>query len=337
MPLIIGRRELIAALGGAAVWPLAARAQQLAQPAKIGVLYPGLASTLTAVQSSSRPSRLSAFRGGLQAAGYREPDNVELVLRSTGGDPTQITPSAIELVERKVDVIVAISPPAVKAAKSATTATPIVALDLESDPIGSGLIHSFSRPGGQVTGVFFDFPEFSKKWLELLKEAMPQLSSVAVLWDPATGPMQMKGVEIAGKELNIKLEIVEVPGLPTLDDAILAASGKGVDAILMLSSPVFGTNPERLAGLTVGLRLPAVTLFPDFARAGGLMAYGVDPVNIFRQGATIVAKVLRGSKPAEVPAELPTKFDLIINLKTAKRLGIAFPTSILLRADEVIE
>jgi putative tryptophan/tyrosine transport system substrate-binding protein len=326
----VNRREFITLLGGAAAWPLTARAQpQSAQPTKIGILYPGLSSTL--------PSRITAFRDGLQAAGYREPDNVELVLRSTGGDPARITPLAMELVERKVDVIVAVSAPAVTAARSATTTTPIIAFDLESDPISSGLINSLSRPGGQVTGVFFDFPEFSKKWLELLKEAMPQLSSVAVLWDPATGPMQMKGVEIAGKELNVKLEIVEVPGLPNLDDAILAASSKGVDAVLMLSSPVFGTNPERIAGLTVGARLPAVTLFPDFARAGGLMAYGVNPTSIFRQGAAIVAKVLRGSKPAEVPAELPTKFELVINLKTAKRLGITFPTSILLRADEVIE
>jgi putative ABC transport system substrate-binding protein len=323
------RREFFTLLGGAAAWPLAAGAQQSTQPAKIGVLYLGLASTL--------PSRITAFREGLQAVGYREPDNVELIVRSAGGDPTRITLLAMELVERKVDVLVPVSSPAVKAARSVTTTIPIVAFDLESDPIGSGLINSFSRPGGQVTGVFFDFPEFSKKWLELLKEAMPQLSSVAVLWDPATGPMQMKGVEIAGKELNVKLEIVEVPGLSNLDDSILAASDKCVDAILMLSSPVFGTNPERIAGLTLGLRLPAVTLFPDFARAGGLMAYGVNPTNIFRQGAPIVAKVLRGSKPAEVPAELPAKFELVINLKTAKRLGIVFPTSILLRADEVIE
>jgi putative tryptophan/tyrosine transport system substrate-binding protein len=326
----VKRREFISLLSGAvATWPLAVRAEQPTPPVRIGVLYPGLSSTL--------PSRIAAFRDGLQAVGYREPDNVQLVLRSTGGDPARIVPLAMELVERKVDVIVAVSAPAVTAARSATTTTPIVAFDLESDPIGSGLINSLSRPGGQVTGVFFDFPEFSKKWLELLKEAMPQLSRVAVLWDPATGPMQMKGVEIAGKELNVKLEIVEVPGLPNLDDAILAASSKGVDAVLMLSSPVFGTNPERVAGLTVGARIPAVTLFPEFARAGGLMAYGVNPTNIFRQGAAIVAKVLRGSKPAEVPAELPSKFELVINLKTAKRLGIVFPTPILLRADEVIE
>jgi putative ABC transport system substrate-binding protein len=325
----IKRREFITLLGGAAAWPLAARAQQPARPVKIGVLYPGLASIL--------PSRITALRDGLQRLGYREPDNFELVLRSADGDPARMIPLAMELVERKVDVILAASSPAVTAARSATTTTPIVAFDLESDPIGSGLINSFSRPGGQVTGIFFDFPEFSKKWLELLKEAMPQLSSVAVLWDPATDPVQRKGVEIAGKELNIKLEVLEVSGLADLDDAILAASGKGVDAILLLSSPIFGTNPERVAALTIGVRLPAVTLFPDFARAGGLMAYGVNPINIFRQGATIVAKVLRGSKPGEVPAELPTKFELVINLKTAKRLGIVFPTGILLRADEVIE
>jgi ABC-type uncharacterized transport system substrate-binding protein len=131
--------------------------------------------------------------------------------------------------------------------------------------------------------------------------------------------------------------LLEVRGIANLDDSVLAAGRKGVDAMLMLSSPVFGTNPERIAGLTLGLRLPAVSLFPEFARAGGLMAYGFDPVNHFRQGAALVAKVLRGAKPAEVPAELPTKFELVINLKTAKGLGITFPTAILLRADEVIE
>jgi putative ABC transport system substrate-binding protein len=324
------RREFVTLLGGAAAaWPLPARAQPSAQRAKIGILYPGLASAM--------PSRIAALRDGLQAIGYREPDNVEFVVRSTGGDPTRTIPLAMELVERKVDVIIAASAPAVNAARSATATTPIVAIDLESDPVGSGLISSLSRPEGQVTGIFFDFPDFSKKWLELLKEAIPKLSSIAVLWEPATGPVHIKAVEIAAKELNVKVEIMDVPGISNLDDSIFAASGKGVDAILMLSSALIGANAEYLAGLTLGLRLPAVTLFPDFARRGGLMAYGVNTVNIFRQSAPIVGKVLRGSKPGEVPAELPTKFELVVNLKTAKRLGIVFPTSILLRADEVIE
>jgi len=324
--LTVRRREFLGVLGGAATWPLAAHAQQRK---KIGILYPGLPASLV--------PRAAAFRDGLQTAGYREPDNVELILQATGGDPTRILPSAKELAERKVDVIVAISPAAVRAAQSASATIPIIALDLESDPVAAGLIASLSRPGGQITGIFFDFPEFSKKWLELLKECMPQLRKIAVLWDPATGPMQMKGVTSAGNALNLKLEILEVRGLANLDDSILAANRMGVDAILMLSSPVFGTNPERLAGLTVGLRIPAITLFPDFARAGGFMAYGVNPVNIFHQGASLVAKVLNGTKPSELPAELPTKFELVINLKTAKSLGIVVPTSVLARADELIE
>jgi putative tryptophan/tyrosine transport system substrate-binding protein len=233
--------------------------------------------------------------------------------------------------------MIPVSPAAVHAALAATTTIPIIALDLESDPVASGLIKSLARPGGQVTGVFFDFPEFGKKWLELLKDVMPQLASVAVLWDPATGTVQPKAVASAAELLNVKLEILEVRGAANLDDSILAAGRKGVDALLMLSSPVFGSNPERIAGLTLGLRLPAVSLFPDLARAGVLMAYGVDPVKNFRQGAALVAKVLRGAKPAELPAELPTKFELVVNLKTARTLQLVLPTSVLLRADEVIE
>src|SRR5262249_9051614 len=322
------RREFITVLGGAAAaWPLAARAQQATKIPKVGVLYPGLASTLT--------SRITAFREGLQAGGYREPANLELIPRAANSDPTRIPPPALWLAGRKVDVTLPFSPAAIHAALAASATIPIVALDLESDPIASGLIKSLSRPGGQVTGVFFDFPEFGKKWIELLKETMPQLAMVAVLWDPATGTVQKDAVESAGKLLNVKLEVLEVRGAANLDDAVMAAGRKSVNALLMLSSPVFGSNPERIAGLTLGLRLPALSLFPDFARAGGMMAYGVDPVNVFRQGAALVAKVLRGAKPAELPAELPTKFELVINVKTAKSLGITFPTAILLRADEV--
>ena len=325
----IRRRDFVILLGcGAAAWPLAARAQQSPKIAKVGILYPGTTGTL--------PSRIAGLREGLQAAGYREPDNIQLVTRAAEGDPRRIAPLAMELAERKVDVMVPVSPAAVDAALAASATISIVALDLESDPIARGWIKTLSRPGGQITGMFFDFPEFGKKWLELLKEVMPQLSRVAVLWDPATGPVQIRAVESAGKLLNVTLEILEVRSA-NLDDSIVAAGSKGVDALLMTSSPVFGANPERIAGLTLGLRLPAVSLFPDFARAGGLMAYGVDPVNYWRQGAALIAKVLRGAKPAELPAELPTKFELVINLKTAKSLGIVFPTSIFLRADEVIE
>jgi putative tryptophan/tyrosine transport system substrate-binding protein len=210
---MIGRRDFIVGLGGAAAWPLAARAQPPPKTPKVGILYPGLAAAL--------PSRVAELREGLQAAGYREPDNIELSPRAADGDPTRVGPLAMELAERRVDVMVPVSPAAVRAALAASATIPIIALDLESDPIASGLIKSLSRPGGQVTGVFFDFPEFGKKWLELLKEAMPQLGRVAVLWDPGTGTVQMKAVESAGKVLDVKLEILEVRGAANLDDSIL--------------------------------------------------------------------------------------------------------------------
>jgi putative ABC transport system substrate-binding protein len=325
------RREFVTLFGAwAATRSRIARAQQAPKIAKVGVLFPGLAAALSL--------RMTAFRDGLLGAGYREPDNIELIPRAANSDPARIAALAAELAERKVDVILAVSPAAVRASQAASATIPIVALDLESDPVASGLIKSLSRPGGQVTGMFLDFPEFGKKWLELLKETMPGLTKVAVLWDPATGSVQKTSVEIAGEALHVKLEVLEVRGAANLDDSFRTASEKRADAVLMLSSPVFGSNPERIAGLTLGLRLPAVTLFPEVARAGGLMSYGVDPMDNFRkEGATLVAKVLRGAKPAELPAELPTKFVLVINLKTARNLGITFPPSILVRADEVIE
>jgi ABC-type uncharacterized transport system substrate-binding protein len=194
------RRQFVRLLGGVAAWPLAARAQQPSKSAKVGILYPGMAAAL--------PSRVAGLREALQAAGYREPDNIELIGRAAEGDPNRIAPLATELAERKVDVVLAVSPAGVHAALAASATIPIVALDLESDPIANGWIKNLSRPGGQVTGVFFDFPEFGKKWLELLKEAMPRLARVAVLWDPATGTVQMKAVESAGNLLNVKLEIL---------------------------------------------------------------------------------------------------------------------------------
>ncbi|HEV2550299.1 MAG TPA: ABC transporter substrate-binding protein [Stellaceae bacterium] len=330
MGIQVARRAFMITLGGAAIaWPFAAGGQQSFKIAKVGVLYPGNEATL--------PSRLAGLREGLRQAGYREPDNVELVARAANGDPKRILPLAMELAERKVDVMVPISPAAIDAALAASTTIPIVALDFESDPIARGWIKTLSRPGGQVTGMFFDFPEFGKKWLELLKEVLPQVATIAVLWDPATGPVQINAVESAGKLMNVKLEILEVRDASTLNDSIVAAGSKRVDALLITSSPVFGANRERIAGLTLGLRLPAISLFTDFARAGGLMVYGVDPVKNWRQGAALIGKVLRGAQPAELPAELPTKFELLLNLKTAKSLGIVFPMSILARADEVIE
>jgi ABC-type uncharacterized transport system substrate-binding protein len=252
-------------------------------------------------------------------------------------DPTRITPLVAEVVQRDVDVILAQSSVMVQAFRQATRTIPIVALDLETDPVESGLIASVTHPGGNITGLFFDFPDFTKKWLELLREAIPQLSRIAVLWDPATARTPRNAVEQAAGSLAIQLDIIEVRTRSDFEQAFVTATQRAAGAILMLQSPLIGANAQPLAELAIHHRLPAVTLFPDFARAGGLLAYGVNLLDMYRQTGVMVGKVLQGRKPAELPIERPTKFELVLNLRSAKRLGMEIPTSILLRADEVIE
>jgi putative tryptophan/tyrosine transport system substrate-binding protein len=321
------RREFIALIGGAAAaWPRATQAERAGAP-KVGILYPGLAA--------SAVPRVAAFREGLHKGGIAAGD-VEVVVQVAEGDPDRIARLALELVDRKVDVLVPISSLAVNVVRT-VAGTPIVALDLDTDPVGSGLVASLSHPGRNVTGLFFDFPEFSKKWLEFLKETVPGLASVGILRGPATGLTQLTAVQAAAALLKIQLETMEVRGIADLDNAFLRTSQRNVGAVIMLASPMFGTNPKRIADLALRYRLPAITVFPEFAREGGLMAYGANLLDAFRQTGGMVAKVLKGAKPAELPVELPTKFELVINLKTAKVLGLDVPPSLLARADEVIE
>ena len=231
------RREFLGLLGGAAAtWPVVARAQQTSRVPQIGFLYPGVAA--------SAVTRIAVLREGLRAVGYSDADRVEILARSSEGDPAQLAPLAADLVERKVDVIVAVSPSAVRAAKSATAVIPIIANDLESDPVGSGFVASLPHPGGNITGVFSDFPDFGMKWLELLKEAIPALSSAVVLWDPATGPIQLNAVEAAGQLLNVKLEVVEIRAIADLERVFETAGERRPDAILILSSPILRSSTK---------------------------------------------------------------------------------------------
>jgi putative ABC transport system substrate-binding protein len=323
------RREIIKLLGSAAVtWPLTARAQQTSERPKLGVVYPG--------PTAMALPRMEALLNGLRATGFGA-EQIEIVLRAAEGDPTRIPPLVAEVVARKVDVILAVGSGMVQAFRTATRTIPIVALDLESDPVGSGFVASLAQPGGNITGLFLDFPDFTKKWLELLKEAIPQLSRLAVLWDPATAVTPRGAVEQAAILLSIQLDVLEVRTRSDFEEAFVIASRRGASAIVMLSSPLIGANAQPLAELAILHRLPAVTLFPDFARAGGLLAYGVNLLDMYRQTGVIVGKVLQGRKPAELPIERPAKFELVLNLRTAKVLGLEIPTSILLRADEVIE
>jgi putative tryptophan/tyrosine transport system substrate-binding protein len=324
------RREFFTLLSGASIaTPLAARAQHPAKVRRVGYLFP---SSATAAASP-----IAAFLDGLRAIGYGEPQEVTVVSRAADGDPGRIAPLLADLIAQHVDVIVAISPAAVQAARAATTTIPIVAHDLETDPVANGLVASLAHPGGNITGFFFDFPDFSMKWLELMKEAIPRLANVAALWDPTTGPTQTKAIEEAAKFLNVNLEIIELRSLSGLDDALVSAGQRGANALLILSSPIFGLNAPQVAEIVTAHRFPAITLFPEFARAGGLMAYGPDLLDTFREVGVMTGKVLRGTKPADLPVERSTKFELVVNLRTAQTLGVTIPGQVLVRADEVIE
>jgi putative tryptophan/tyrosine transport system substrate-binding protein len=327
------RREFItllgASLGGmAAGWPFAANAQHVAKSWKIGVLHPGQAAAVDA--------RITAIREGLNRPDSQA-SGLELVVRLADGNLSHLPALATELVNDRVDVIVAAGPPAVQAASGATATTPVIAIDLESDPVAIGFIASLARPGRNVTGVFLDFPDFSAKCLQLLIESVPALAGVGVLWDPTTGSQQLDEVKRAAQGLSVRVEVFEARRVADVADAFYALDASRIQGVVVLSSPLFGGNPQMVADLAIKRNVPTISLFPDIAREGGLLAYGPDIQGLYRQAGAMARKVLDGAKPAETPAERPTRFQLVANLRTAKRLGITLPTSILLRADETIE
>jgi putative ABC transport system substrate-binding protein len=323
------RRAFIAALGGAAAWPIVAGAQQ-SMP-EVGLLYPGPADAAAA--------RAKIVWQGLNDTGYVEGKNLALVSRATNFNPDLTEKFSIEFAQRNLRAILAVGPTEVRATQAATKTTPIVALDLETDPVSTGLVASLARPGGNLTGLFFDFPDFSSKWLQLLQEAIPGLSRVAVVWDPTTGPVQVKAAEAAAATQDLHLQIIEVREPAALESAVAAAERERAQGVVVLSSPLFSTviGAPKVAELAAAHRLPAVSLFPEFAQFGGLMGYGPKITDIFRQAGALVGRVLRGEKPADLPIERPTRLYLVINLKTAGALGVTVPPTLLARADEVIE
>jgi putative ABC transport system substrate-binding protein len=326
----VQRRDFITLLGGAATaWPLAAHAQQASTVQKVGFLYPGPGKAATV--------RIDAFSEGLRTAGYRVPEQVEILSRFADGDPARLAPLARELIERNVGVIAAVSTGAANAVRAATSTIPIVALDLETDPVATGMIASLAHPGANLTGFFFDFPEFRTKLLELLKEVVPNLSKVAVIWDPNSGPAQLQSVEAGAAAIKLKLEKFEARNVTEMNQAFDVAKRANVDAVMILSSPFLGANTRLMAELASKHALPAVTLLSGFARDGGLMSYGPNILDVYRHVGGMAAKVLQGSKPSELPVELPTRFELVVNLKTARDLKLEIPPTLLIRSDEVIE
>jgi putative tryptophan/tyrosine transport system substrate-binding protein len=325
----VKRRTFMTLLGGATTWPLAARAQQPTRSRKVGLLHPGESTVVSA--------RVVAIREGLSGPDNQRDTGVELVIRLADGDLSRLPALATELVNDRVDAIIAAAPPAVQAAAEATTNIPVIAIDLETDPVAGGLVTSLARPGRNITGVFLDFPDFSAKCLQLLIESVPTLAGVGVLWDPTTGPLQLKAVEAAAQGFDVRIQVFEARRAADIADAFYALDRSRIQGLLLLSSPLIAGNPQLVADLTIRRNIPTISLFPDIARGGGLLGYGPELQDLYRQVGAMARKILQGAKVAELPVERPTRFHLVANLKTAGLIGITLPPSILLRADEVIE
>jgi len=305
-----------------------AEAQQSAKIPTIGYLGAGYRSS----------SLIDAFRQGLRELGYVEGKNILIEYRYAEGKPERLPDLAAELVRLKVNVIVATVTPAAMAAKKATQTIPIIAVTT-ADPVGSRLVASLAHPGGNVTGLsLVPGLEMSGKQLELLKEAVPKLTQVAVLIDPGNEPTArfLKEAEKAASSLVLHLRAVEARNADELNSAFSAINEKRPDALLVIASPILSANRTQIARLATSSRLPAMYPYSEFVDAGGLMSYGPHQPDLYRRAATYVDKILKGADPANLPIEQPTKFELVINLKTAKALNLTIPQSVLYRADKVI-
>jgi putative ABC transport system substrate-binding protein len=326
----MNRRQFITLLGGAAAWPLAARAQQVAKVVRIGFL--GAAS------ASGYARQVDGFRLGLRELGYIEGTNTTIVYRWAQGDYERLPQLATELVRSNVDVIVTHGTPATLAAKQASASIPIVVATL-GDPIASGVVASVGRPGGNVTGQSMFSPEINAKRIELLKEIMPRLSRVAVLLNPdnpsSIGP-ELHAMEVAARILKIELQQFPVRSANEFGSVFDKLKQMHAEAVEVSDEGIFNANIKAIAELSLQRRLLSIGS-KELAQVGGLIGYGVDFIAMFRRAAVFVDKILKGSKPADIPIEQAAKFQFVLNLTTAKALRLDVPTSLLLRADEVIE
>jgi putative tryptophan/tyrosine transport system substrate-binding protein len=321
------RRDFITLIIGVTGWPLAAHGQ----PPTPVVGY------LSSNRAEAVSKLAEAVRDGLAATGFVEGKGLSIEYQWADRHLERLPALARDLIRRRANVIFAVGSTALRAVESVSYTVPIVAVDLNSDPVEGGMAASFAHPGGNVTGVFLDFAEFSTKWLQLLKDTVLQLSRVAILWDPSTVLEPKRSFESAAVSLKISPELLEVHSPADFDEAFHLASRRSVDAVLVLGSPVFLAMAKNVAALAFDHRLPTFYLASDFPKAGGLMSYGPNLPNTFRQAGVMAGTVLRGTRPADLPIQQPTKFDLVVNLKTAKTLGITIPPNLLVLADEVIE
>jgi putative tryptophan/tyrosine transport system substrate-binding protein len=322
------RRQFSQLLAGMSLSPFAAHAQGAREAVKVGFVYPGIHQLVA--------SRIDAISTGIRAAGYPLAQ-IEMVVRVTDGDPAKIAPMVAEVLAAKIAVFISTGPSTLRAALAITRTLPIVATNFEEDPEASGYVQGLARPGRNITGVFLDFPNFAGKWIELLRECLPRLSRLALMWDPTTGRIQVDALAKATAGLNIQTDLLEVKERGDYAGAFAVAKDRGADAAIMLSSPLVPASAKELSELSLHYRLPAITMFAEFPRTGGLFSYGPNLQAANRQIGMFVGKILAGSAPGALPIERPVKFELIINARTAEALGIAIPAVVQARADEMIE
>ena len=325
------RRFLLTSLAGALAAPLGAEAQQPGKVYRVGIL--------TNKASDPAEARLwQAFRSGLRERGWIEGQNILIEFRAAEGNTARFPELAADLVRLKVDLIVARASIFVQPAKEATSSIPIVFLT-HADPVGTGHVASLARPGGNITGLAVLMTDLAPKGLELLISAVPVAQRIAVLWNPDTPshPPALKALEDAGRALRVQLQAVGARTAGELEGAFAAMARARAQAVLVLGAAIFLAERQRVAELAIKHRLPTMSMLKDVVDAGGLMSYSPNYDDLYRRGAIYVDKILKGATAADLPVEQATKFELVINLKTAKALGLTIPPSLLVRADQVIE
>jgi len=324
----MNRRAFVTGLGAVLAAPLAVGAQQAGRIWRVGDLSTGAAEVALAATWAS-------FVQGLRESGYVEGVTVTFERRSARGAPNRLPELASDLVRRNVDIIFARGPWAAHAARKATTTVPIVVIDLESDPVAEGFVKTLGRPGGNMTGLFLDLADLSGKQLELLKELVPGLHRLGVLGDASVNASQLTATSTAARVLAIEIEPVPIQN--DVDRIFSAVTGAHAQALMVLTSPIAIGLRTAIADRAAKYHLPAMYGYRAHVDVGGLISYGPDMPKMFRRCGEYVARILSGAKPEELPVERPIKFDLVINLKTAKALGLTIPPSLLARADQVVE
>jgi ABC-type uncharacterized transport system substrate-binding protein len=328
----LDRRTFVCTLTGSLLaTPLAAEAQQAGRVYRIGVL----------MNKASDPAESRQWQGlwlGLRERGWIEGENILIEVREAEGNSSRVPELAADLVRRKMDLIVTRGSLFTGAVKAATSSIPIVFI-AHADPVGTGHVASLARPGGNITGLAILQTELGAKGLEILRSVVPTVTRIAVLWHPGTPSAApgLKALEEPARRLRLELQPVGARSPAELEGAFAAMARARAQGVLVLATPIFFGERQRLGGLAIAHRLPTMFQIRDYAEAGGLMSYGADLADLYRRAAIPVDKILKGAKPGDIPIEQPTKFELIINLKTAKALGLTIPPSVLQRADQVIE